>query len=54
MLVPGARMEEAAEIAARAAKEIVPGDPRVDGSVIGPVVSITQYARSHNTRGSRP
>jgi aldehyde dehydrogenase (NAD+) len=45
MLVPAARMDEAAAIAAAAAKNVVVGDPREAGSNIGPVVSATQYSR---------
>jgi aldehyde dehydrogenase (NAD+) len=45
MLVPAARMDEAAAIAAAAAAEIRPGDPRQEGTVIGPVVSARQYDR---------
>jgi len=45
MLVPAARMDEAAAIAAAAAKNVVVGDPREAGSNIGPVVSETQYGR---------
>ena len=39
MLVPAARMDEAAAIAAAAAKNVVVGDPREATSNIGPVVS---------------
>ncbi len=45
MLVPAARMDEAAAIAAAAAENIVVGDPREAGTNIGPVVSATQYSR---------
>jgi aldehyde dehydrogenase (NAD+) len=45
MLVPAARMDEAAAIAAAAANAIVVGDPREESSTIGPVVSATQYSR---------
>jgi aldehyde dehydrogenase (NAD+) len=45
MLVPAARMDEAAAIAAAAASSIVVGDPRDAGSKIGPVVSGVQYNR---------
>jgi aldehyde dehydrogenase (NAD+) len=45
MLVPNSRMDEAAAIAAKAAKSVVVGDPRDAGSKIGPVVSETQYGR---------
>jgi aldehyde dehydrogenase (NAD+) len=45
MLVPNARMDEAAAIAVAAAESIVVGDPLADGITIGPVVSETQYDR---------
>ncbi len=45
MLVPASRMDEAAAIAAAAAKNIVVGDPKDDSSKIGPVVSGVQYDR---------
>src|ERR1700722_7044237 len=45
MLVPAARMDEAAAIASAAASAVVVGDPREDTSGIGPVVSATQYSR---------
>jgi aldehyde dehydrogenase (NAD+) len=45
MLVPAARMDEAAAIAAAATKSVVVGDPRAEGISIGPVVSATQYSR---------
>ncbi|MFD0686081.1 aldehyde dehydrogenase family protein [Actinomadura fibrosa] len=45
MLVPAARMDEAAAIAAEAARGIKPGDPRDEGTTIGPVVSEVQYGR---------
>ena len=45
MLVPAARMDEAAAIAAAAAKNVSVGDPREATSNIGPVVSETQYGR---------
>jgi aldehyde dehydrogenase (NAD+) len=45
MLVPAARMDEAAAIAAEAARNIVVGDPRAETTTIGPVVSATQYGR---------
>ncbi|MEW2359632.1 aldehyde dehydrogenase family protein [Spirillospora sp. NPDC029432] len=45
MLVPAARMDEAAAIAAEAARDIVVGDPREATTTIGPVVSATQYSR---------
>ena len=45
MLVPASRMDEAAAIAAAAAKNVVVGDPKDDASKIGPVVSGVQYNR---------
>ena len=45
MLVPAARMDEAAAIASAAASAVVVGDPREAGTRIGPVVSATQYSR---------
>ena len=45
MLVPAARMDEAAAIAAEAARNVQVGDPRAEGTTIGPVVSATQYGR---------
>jgi aldehyde dehydrogenase (NAD+) len=45
MLVPNSRMDEAAAIAAAAARTVVVGDPRDAESKIGPVVSETQYGR---------
>ena len=45
MLVPQARMGEAAEIARAAAESIVVGDPTAEGTRIGPVVSEVQYDR---------
>ncbi|KZX59321.1 aldehyde dehydrogenase [Halioglobus sp. HI00S01] len=43
MLVPRAKMEEAAAIAANAAATVVVGDPRVEGTSMGPVVSEVQW-----------
>ncbi len=43
MLVPADRMDEAADIAARAAASIVVGDPTSDGVTMGPVVSEAQW-----------
>ena len=45
MLVPASRMDEAAAIAADAARNVVVGDPKDDASKIGPVVSGVQYNR---------
>ncbi|MEN9806796.1 MAG: hypothetical protein RL756_1316 [Pseudomonadota bacterium] len=43
MLVPNARMDEAAAIARAAAAQIKVGDPRAADTVIGPVVSKVQF-----------
>lgn len=43
MLVPRARMDEAAGIAAAAAGKVVVGDPGAEGTTIGPAVSETQF-----------
>ncbi len=43
MLVPNSKMDEAAAIAAAAMESVVVGDPTSDGTVIGPVVSETQW-----------
>lgn len=48
MLVPLSRMEEAAEIAAAAAKNVKVGDPNARDTNIGPVVSAVQYERIQN------
>jgi aldehyde dehydrogenase (NAD+) len=45
MLVPQARMDEAAEIARAAAEKVVVGDPQDESTKIGPVVSQVQYDR---------
>jgi aldehyde dehydrogenase (NAD+) len=45
MLVPNSRMDEAAAIAAEAAKNVNVGDPKESTSNIGPVVSETQFGR---------
>jgi aldehyde dehydrogenase (NAD+) len=45
MLVPNARMDEAAAIAKAAAAQIKVGDPRAADTVIGPVVSGVQYEK---------
>lgn len=45
MLVPDARMEEAASIARSAAETIRVGDPEAEGTTIGPVVSKPQYEK---------
>ena len=43
MLVPRARMDEAADIAAAAAGKVVVGDPAAEGTTIGPAVSEMQF-----------
>ncbi|MEM7541135.1 MAG: aldehyde dehydrogenase family protein [Pseudomonadota bacterium] len=43
MLVPHDRMSEAAEYAKQAAEKITVGDPTMDDTTIGPVVSETQF-----------
>ena len=48
MLVPAARMDEAAAVAAAAAAKIVVGDPTDAETTIGPVVSSVQYDRIQN------
>ncbi|MFT3853452.1 MAG: aldehyde dehydrogenase family protein [Ilumatobacteraceae bacterium] len=45
MLVPAARMDEAAAIAAEAASKVVVGDPNAETTRIGPVVSEVQFNR---------
>ena len=43
MLVPNSRMDEAAAIAKAAAEQVKVGDPAVEGTTIGPVVSEVQF-----------
>ena len=43
MLVPNARMDEAAAIAKAAAEQVKVGDPNAEGTTIGPVVSEAQF-----------
>ena len=45
MLMPQARMEEAAAIAKAAAEKIKVGDPQAEGTTIGPVVSSVQFEK---------
>jgi aldehyde dehydrogenase (NAD+) len=45
MLVPAGRMDEAIAIAREAASKVKVGDPNADGTVIGPVVSDTQWGK---------
>ncbi|MEA2646881.1 MAG: aldehyde dehydrogenase [Chloroflexota bacterium] len=59
MLVPRARQDEAARIAAAAADATPVGDPREDGSFVGPLVSAAQldrvrgYIRKGEEEGAR-
>lgn len=48
MLVPNARMDEAAAIAKAAAENVKVGDPAAEGTVIGPVVSEVQFGKIQN------
>ena len=48
MLVPKARMDEAAAIAKAAAENVKVGDPNADDTVIGPVVSAVQFEKIQN------
>ena len=48
MLVPNARMDEAAAIAKAAAEQVKVGDPAAEGTVIGPVVSEVQFQKIQN------
>ena len=43
MLVPMARMDEAAAVAKAAAEQVKVGDPNAEDTTIGPVVSEVQY-----------
>ena len=43
MLVPAAKMELAAEIAAKAASKVSVGDPKLDTTTMGPLVSAVQF-----------
>ena len=45
MLVPNARRDEAAAIAKAAAEQVKVGDPKAEGTAIGPVVSAVQYEK---------
>lgn len=45
MLVPAAKMDEAAAVAAKVAEKVVVGDPRAEGTTMGPVVSEAQYTK---------
>ena len=48
MLVPNARMDEAAAIAKAAAEQVQVGDPAAEGTTIGPVVSEVQFDKIQN------
>ncbi|MEM7098211.1 MAG: aldehyde dehydrogenase family protein [Pseudomonadota bacterium] len=48
MLVPTARMDEAAAIAKAAAEQVKVGDPQTEGTTIGPVVSGVQFDKIQN------
>ncbi len=48
MLVPNARMDEAAAIAKAAAEQVSVGDPQAEGTTIGPVVSGVQFEKIQN------
>jgi aldehyde dehydrogenase (NAD+) len=45
MLVPASRMAEAAELAREAAASIVVGDPRDEGTAVGPLASLEQFEK---------
>jgi len=45
MLVPRAMIDEVSAIAARVAQAVVVGNPKADGTTMGPVVSETQFNR---------
>ena len=48
MLVPNARMDEAAAVARAAAEQVKVGDPKAEGTTIGPVVSAVQFEKIQN------
>lgn len=45
MLVPADKLEQAAEIAAKAAANVVVGDPKAEATTMGPVVSEVQFSK---------
>ncbi len=45
MLVPEARLEQVIELARQAAARVLPGDPALESTRLGPVVSEAQYER---------
>ena len=48
MLVPASRKEQAFAIAAKEAEKTIVGDPKSDGTIIGPLVSDVQYEKVQN------
>ena len=48
MLVPEARKDDAYAIAKDAAEKVIAGDPKKDGTTIGPLVSDVQYEKVQN------
>jgi aldehyde dehydrogenase (NAD+) len=48
MLVPANRKEQAFAIAAKEAEKTIVGDPKADGTIIGPLVSNVQYEKVQN------
>lgn len=45
MLVPADRMDEAAAIAARAAETVITGDPKAEGTTMGPIANGQQFEK---------
>ena len=45
MLIPSSRKSEAFQIASKTAEQLVAGDPKEDGTVVGPLVSAVQYEK---------
>jgi aldehyde dehydrogenase (NAD+) len=45
MLVPATRLAEVVKIAREVAAKVVVGDPRAEGTVLGPVISAAQFAK---------
>jgi aldehyde dehydrogenase (NAD+) len=48
MLVPASRKEQAFAVAAKEAEKTIVGDPKSDGTIIGPLVSDVQYEKVQN------
>jgi acyl-CoA reductase-like NAD-dependent aldehyde dehydrogenase len=48
MLVPKAKHDEAVQIATATAEKFKPGDPKADGTRLGPLISATQQERVRN------